>query len=86
LTHKDQEKDKDLNLVLKESLRTRTRTKINITGDIMVEVRAELGKVSPLLWFRPLHYAVSNAEPTTTLTTVCNVILQYRCQLVLLGC
>ena len=30
MTHKDQEKDKDLNLVLEESLRTRTR--INITG------------------------------------------------------
>ena len=30
--YKDQDKDKDLNSVLKESLRIRTRTRINITA------------------------------------------------------
>jgi len=30
LNHKDQHKDKDLNLVLKESLRTRTRTSLTV--------------------------------------------------------
>ena len=38
MTHKNQDKDKDLNLVLKESLRTRTR--INIAEICIVKSNA----------------------------------------------